>query len=211
MPSNTVLGKVTAFVTRETDLGRELLVFRHPNAGVQLPAGTIEPEESPEAAVLREVWEETGLTRVEIVRSLDIMMQPLAPDERVLLQSAHLLSASDTSALHMDTVLHRGWRVRLKRIEGEFAEVAYEAFEMHVQLVVTSSVEGWLPANLLTQRVERHLFHLHLTASAPDGWQHPADMGHTFQLYWAALDEINDLVPVQQDWLHRVRGRLQNQ
>jgi 8-oxo-dGTP pyrophosphatase MutT (NUDIX family) len=210
MSSDAVLGKVTAFVTRETTGGRELLVFRHPNAGVQLPAGTIEPGESPEDAVLREVWEETGLTSVEVVRCLDIMAQPLAADEYVLLQSAQLLSASVRNAVPIDALLHRGWRVRLKQIDGEFAEVAYEDFEMRDRLVVKSAVEGWLPADTVTQRVERHLFHLRLTAPTPDRWEQFADMGFTFELYWTALDEIDDLVPVQQDWLNSIRDQLQN-
>ena len=52
--------KVVAYVTRED----ELLVFTHrdfPEAGVQVPAGTVEEGETLDAAVLREVHEETGL------------------------------------------------------------------------------------------------------------------------------------------------------
>lgn len=54
--------KVFAYLVRN---GRELLVNRHfdfPEAGIQVPAGTVEPEESLEAALWREVEEETGLT-----------------------------------------------------------------------------------------------------------------------------------------------------
>ena len=56
---NTVK-KVVAYITR----GDELLVFTHrdfPEAGVQVPAGTVEEGETLDAAVLREVQEETGL------------------------------------------------------------------------------------------------------------------------------------------------------
>ncbi len=52
--------KVVAYITRED----ELLVFTHrdfPEAGVQVPAGTVEEGETLDAAVLREVHEETGL------------------------------------------------------------------------------------------------------------------------------------------------------
>ena len=35
------LPKVTAFVTRQGAHGTELLLFKHPNAAIQLPAGTI--------------------------------------------------------------------------------------------------------------------------------------------------------------------------
>lgn len=39
----------------------ELLLFMHPNAGIQFPAGTVEEGELPEQAVLREVAEKTGI------------------------------------------------------------------------------------------------------------------------------------------------------
>jgi 8-oxo-dGTP pyrophosphatase MutT (NUDIX family) len=61
--------KVFAYITH----GQRLLVFRHPfvpEAGLQVPAGTVEPGESPEAAVLREAREETGLSGLELVSFL---------------------------------------------------------------------------------------------------------------------------------------------
>ena len=53
--------------------GSRLLVFRHvdaPQAGLQVPAGTIEPGEPPERAVLREAGEETGLAALTLVAFL---------------------------------------------------------------------------------------------------------------------------------------------
>lgn len=55
--------KVVCYVTHQD----RLLVFTHLDvpltvAGVQVPAGTIEPGETPRQAALREVREETGLT-----------------------------------------------------------------------------------------------------------------------------------------------------
>lgn len=52
--------KVLAYITH----GNRLLVFRHPHApeaGIQVPAGTVEEGEDPGTAVLREAAEETGL------------------------------------------------------------------------------------------------------------------------------------------------------
>ena len=57
--------KVVAYITS----GRRLLVFSHPHlpeAGIQVPAGTIEPGEPPERAVMREALEETGLPRLRL-------------------------------------------------------------------------------------------------------------------------------------------------
>ncbi len=57
-------GKAYGFVLREGAQGRELLVFEHagmPEAGLQVPGGTIEAGETPGEAVAREVLEESGL------------------------------------------------------------------------------------------------------------------------------------------------------
>lgn len=42
----------------------------NPEAGVQVPAGTVEPGEAIEAALFREVREESGLADVQLVRKL---------------------------------------------------------------------------------------------------------------------------------------------
>lgn len=51
----------------------ELLTFierANPEAGRQVPAGTVEPDEDVEAALVREVAEESGLTNLRIIRKL---------------------------------------------------------------------------------------------------------------------------------------------
>jgi ribosomal-protein-alanine N-acetyltransferase len=56
--------KVVAYITQ----GDKLLVFSHPlypEAGIQVPAGTIKKGESPASAVVREAREETGLHGLE--------------------------------------------------------------------------------------------------------------------------------------------------
>jgi 8-oxo-dGTP pyrophosphatase MutT (NUDIX family) len=91
-----VLQKVTAFITRQTGDQLELLVFRHPTAGIQLPAGTVEADEALDAAVLREVREETGLTDVRIIRHLGTLPRALAP--RTERHCFHLTTDADTPA-----------------------------------------------------------------------------------------------------------------
>jgi ADP-ribose pyrophosphatase YjhB (NUDIX family) len=50
---------VTGLVFDEAD---RLLLVRHANGGVWVaPGGAVEPDESPSDALVREVWEETGL------------------------------------------------------------------------------------------------------------------------------------------------------
>ena len=60
-----MVDKVVAYITNSD----RLLVFRHvddPAAGIQVPAGTVEPGESTDDAVLREAREETGLDGLKI-------------------------------------------------------------------------------------------------------------------------------------------------
>lgn len=56
-------GKVVAIVTRRSHFGGdpEILVFQHPMAGVQLPAGSLFDGEDPEDGCRREIYGETGL------------------------------------------------------------------------------------------------------------------------------------------------------
>ncbi|MCP8968912.1 NUDIX hydrolase [Ectobacillus ponti] len=63
--------KVYAYITREQDGREQLLVHAHrdfPEAGVQVPGGTVNPGETLEAALLREVYEEAGLHAVQVQR-----------------------------------------------------------------------------------------------------------------------------------------------
>lgn len=65
----SVKRKAFAYITHQN----RLLVFVHPEApeaGIQVPAGTIRGEESPEDAVLREATEETGLSDLALVSFL---------------------------------------------------------------------------------------------------------------------------------------------
>lgn len=63
--------KAFAYVTHwRPEEGHRLLVFSHPNApeaGIQVPAGTMRPDESPAEAALREAAEETGLRDLELI------------------------------------------------------------------------------------------------------------------------------------------------
>ena len=61
--------KVLAYIMH----GQRLLVFCHPHApeaGIQVPAGTVKDGERPEDAVMREAVEETGLTELRLISFL---------------------------------------------------------------------------------------------------------------------------------------------
>lgn len=67
--------KVLAYIIRSRGTTTEFLVHIHrdfPEAGIQVPAGTIDEGESPEQALLREIAEESGLAELEIVRKIGV-------------------------------------------------------------------------------------------------------------------------------------------
>jgi len=55
--------KVWAYIVREKQSEHQLLVFEHTDedAGIQIPAGTVDEGEIPETAMHRELLEESGL------------------------------------------------------------------------------------------------------------------------------------------------------
>ena len=63
-----------------------ILLFRHPQAGVQLVKGSIEPGETAQQAALRELWEETGV-RAEHVTILAQTREELLYDKARLLDN----------------------------------------------------------------------------------------------------------------------------
>ncbi len=88
------------------DARGRLLVFRHPEDGnMQLPKGTIEPGESPEAAVRRELLEESGI------------------DHTGALQSLGTLQRECEAGVEGNTHRHpQLWHLFLMRAEGELPE-----------------------------------------------------------------------------------------
>ncbi|MDZ7953110.1 NUDIX hydrolase [Nostoc sp. DedQUE09] len=78
MSNKTIIKKVLAYVTKKN----KLMVFTHtdfPEAGMQVPAGTVEEGEEPSEAVLREIYEESGVKGVQIIELLGIYQYNMTP------------------------------------------------------------------------------------------------------------------------------------
>jgi 8-oxo-dGTP pyrophosphatase MutT (NUDIX family) len=195
------LPKVTSFVVRAGVGGApEVLLIRHPNAGIQAPAGTVEDGETPEAAAVREATEETGLEAFGPPRSAGVSVETLEDPTSLMLHPAAVHLRPDLNSASW-AHLRRGIGVRIDRRDGDFVQVTYEEFDrLPDPQFITARITGWVEASALTQVRRRFFFILPFEGEAPDTWTQHADH-HDFGLFWTPVDAMPDLISPQDEWL----------
>ena len=112
--------KVFAYIT----YGERLLLLSHPfapEAGIQVPAGTVETNEDWETAVLREATEETGLNGLEIVGHLGDAEHHWPGREEIALRHFYHLRCPEQPP-------ERWWHGELHPSEGETEPIPFEFF-----------------------------------------------------------------------------------
>lgn len=195
-----IVEKVTAFVTRPSEKGDELLLFQHPNAGVQIPAGTVEEGETTEAAVLREAAEETGLAPLTIQRALGCAEQRLPEGQRVIGSPTKVYARPDLNSFDW-AYLRTGIWVTVRRRRPGFSQVTYEEYDREPdRQYVTMAITGWVPDEVLSDTIRRHFYELECAGPTDEQWTVFID-NHTFTLFWAPLSALPEIVPPQNEWL----------
>ena len=182
MDANPVLNKVTALITRVADGHPEFLLFRHPTAGIQIPAGTVEPGEAADDAVIREAIEETDLYRFTPPTLLDVQEETLASGQYCVCQSTPLLHGPFEEATTWGQI-PRGVVVKQQHREESMVQVSYEERDLNTGRLMASHI-GWVKSSALGSRRRRSFYHLALRESARDTWFVQTD-GHRFELFWA--------------------------
>lgn len=203
-----MLEKVVAFITRPTPGGGELLLFRHPYAGIQIPGGTVEEGESPAEAALREAREESGITQFGPPVYLGHRVERPAADVMLVARATHVYARPDLGSFDW-AYLRKGIQVKALRKAPGFTQVCYEEFDQLLDpQYITLAITAWAPDEALSPGLQRHFFHLETSAITPERWKVAID-NHVFTLFWAPLDHLPDIISPQDEWLAflpRARG-----
>ncbi len=194
------LEKVVAFITRETAHGPDLLLFEHPYAGIQIPAGTVEIGEAPDAAALREGREETGLIGLQLVQALG-QRDDSPPDGcAAMARTSTVYARPDSNSFGWARLPRSAW-VRTERHADGFTQVTYVEHDAEPDpQYATYQITGWVPDEMLTRQQVRHFYHLDYPGNAPPRWTVETD-NHRFTLFWARLGALPSIIPPQDTWL----------
>jgi 8-oxo-dGTP pyrophosphatase MutT (NUDIX family) len=195
-----VVEKVTIFVTRHSNSGHDLLLFEHPSAGIQIPAGTVEAGEKPETAARRETAEETGLDDFTAQRYLGSIDEMLPETRRIIGENTKVYARPDPSSFDW-AQLRRGLVVHLERQVPGFAHVTYEEWDQVADpRYISFQITGWVPQQALAEIRRRHFFHFEHHGATPERWVVKTD-NHYFTLFWVPLQALPAIVEPQTTWL----------
>lgn len=197
-----MIEKVTAFILRPGKSGSEILIFEHPHTALQLPAGTVEAGESPEEALHREVREETGLKKIEIIRKVAEEHLFTGPDKAILTRTMRCFSWPAQTSQRIGPLFTRGMWVNVFERKVSFTHINYEEFNFNVSPPkLLEKVDGWLPSEFLTHEFARHFYLVRALEDTQESWSQPSDRGIIFRLRWTALNPRPILMGVQNQWL----------
>ena len=201
---NETIQKVTAFIIRERNSVKELLVFKHPTAGVQIPAGTVEKDEDIETAVKREVYEETGLQFVEIENYLGCFENELENNQRIISETTQVYIKPNLTAMPYKRKLPKGLTVDYLSIQKDFTHISYIAYEydeFYNPIRIDTNITGWIPNENLSAQKKRHFFLMSTQEETAEAWELKGDQGHIFKPYWTPLSPKPNIIPPQDKWL----------
>lgn len=205
----SALRKVTAYITRRCSNGKEVLVFRHPLAGLQLPAGTVEDGQSPADAVLREVEEETGIAGARIITELLVEETTVPDHQRAVLNPTPLLAEPHPGAEQIDTVGRTGFLIDVGEVGGDYRRVTQRHYEFDGEAFhPVRSVPGWVLDCELTSRMVRHHYEIAVDSPTAERWVHAEYQDFPYDLFWAPLGEDIGLVASNREWLRLVIDKL---
>jgi 8-oxo-dGTP pyrophosphatase MutT (NUDIX family) len=194
------LEKVTSFILRQGPGGPDLLLFEHPSAGIQIPAGTVEEGEDPQTAALREGGEESGLSDLKLEAYLGSADERPVIGNHFIARATSVFSRPDRTSFDWARY-RRGLTVRVLRREDGFTHVSFEEPDRWPDpQYATYQITGWVPEEVLAETALRHFYLFAHEGYTPDRWTVPID-NQLFKPFWAPLNHLPDIIAPQVPWL----------
>ncbi|MCY4400981.1 MAG: NUDIX domain-containing protein [Candidatus Poribacteria bacterium] len=198
-------------MTQKRNRVNSLLVFKHPTAGIQIPAGSVEVGEDIETAVIRETYEETGLRVVKIEKYLGCFENELEQQQRIITNTTTVYIKPNLNAVPYKDKLTRGLTVDYHSTQEDFTHISYieyEYDEFHKPICIDYNITGWVLNDNLSDQKKRHFFHLSTQEETEDAWELKSDLGHIFKPYWTPLSPKPLIISPQDRWLDFVYEKI---
>ena len=199
--------KVTCFVTRRIDGQDHFALLKHPYAGNQIPAGTVEEGESFADAAIREAGEETGLDALRIVAEWASERNETSRGKAFILKTSTIYARPDLQSFDWVT-MPRGVIVDTLDTRNGFIQIDYTEPEALGFEKTSFRVTGWVRQDDLATTVERRHFHLAYTGETKRReWEVNVDH-HLFTLAWHPIAEDPNLQEPFDGWYKSFRKYL---
>lgn len=200
--SELSLEKVTCFCVRYIDGVEQLLLIKHPTAGFQVPAGSVEHGELPVDAASREVFEETGL-------GSDVIMS-----SRLIHIEQKRLSDADTFLLRYPSQAEPGDRYFRRGLPVEVVndQIIYREWDFNTDppRVTGTSTCAWSLGDCATS-LNRYYYVFEVNPGGDRSWGVNADR-HNWEVSWYSIPLKVDLISRQSHWMdvyHNTRQRTE--
>ncbi|MBX3014996.1 MAG: NUDIX domain-containing protein [Caldilineaceae bacterium] len=195
-----ILEKVTVFIVRKVAQEYQLLLFEHPVTGVQIPAGIVEVQETPEASARREAQEKTGMRGFTAPLYLGSSESELVTGYKVLGTNTSLY-ARPTTASPSYAYLSRGLPVAVLREASGFTQVTcQEPPPIGAETMALTYITGWIASQTLAYDCLRHFFVTTYPIPCNDSWRiFTQQYWHT--LFWAPMEKLPPVLATQTSWL----------
>jgi 8-oxo-dGTP pyrophosphatase MutT (NUDIX family) len=206
MLQEKIMEKVAIFITRKKDSRIDMLLLRHPYAGIQVPAGTVEEDETIHDAAVREAYEETGLKNLILKSYIGGVYEELPEHISIISQKTNVYARPDESSFDW-AEFPRGTWVKEVRKKDRFTQVRYEEGNIYPgKEYITYCIMGWVSNRFLCRIQRRHFFHF-TGECMKETWTTVSD-NHQFELFWSPLYSLPKIVEPQNLWIEYVRNEL---
>jgi len=189
---------------------KEILVFRHEDASIQMPAGTVEENEEITDGAIREMYEETGIVKDEIedIDLLEIKYNELLENEVIIEKESNIYSRPREDSINW-VKIRKGITVNRIKEESGYSLIEYREWNNEIEKdYYTYEICGWIKNDNISKEKIRNFVVINVKTER-ETWNTFSDY-HTFKHYFIKVEKIPKLITNQEKWksvLYKYLGR----